>query len=100
MISTFSRVTISAGVPAGAVQRSSDLLVDPQLAHRKFFRPLQHTEMGEVPYEGHQFRIRGYDSGPRFASPGLGEHSLEVLRDVLGMTDEEIAGVATSGALV
>jgi crotonobetainyl-CoA:carnitine CoA-transferase CaiB-like acyl-CoA transferase len=89
-----------AGVPAGAVQRSSDLLSDPQLAHREFFRPLRHTEMGEVPYEGHQFRIRGYDSGPRFASPGLGEHSLEVLQDVLGMTDEEIAQVATSGALV
>lgn len=90
----------AAGVPAGAVQRSSDLLTDPQLAHRNFFRPHPHGEMGVVPYEGHQFRISGYDSGPRFAAPCLGEHSFEILRDVLGMTDDEIAEVMGSGALV
>jgi benzylsuccinate CoA-transferase BbsF subunit len=90
----------AAGVPAGAVQRSSDLLQDPQLRHRNFFRPLQHPEMGEVPYEGHQFRIRGYDSGPRLPAPCLGEHSIEVLRDILGMSDDELAEVAASGALV
>ncbi|MGI8554090.1 MAG: CaiB/BaiF CoA transferase family protein [Dehalococcoidia bacterium] len=90
----------AAGVPAGAVQRSSDLLQDPQLQHRHFFRPHPHPEMGVVPYEGHQFRIRGYDSGPRFAAPCLGEHSLQVMQDLLGMTDEEIAVVVTSGALV
>jgi benzylsuccinate CoA-transferase BbsF subunit len=90
----------AAGVPAGAVQRSSDLLRDPQLAHRRFFRPLMHPEMGEVPYEGHQFRIRGYDSGPRFAAPCLGEHTFAVLHDLLGMTEEEIAEVMASDALV
>ena len=55
----------AAGVPAGMVQRSSDHLQDPQLAHRAFFRRLQHPEMGEVPYEGHQYAIGGYDNGPR-----------------------------------
>jgi benzylsuccinate CoA-transferase BbsF subunit len=90
----------TAGVPAGAVQRSSDLQHDPQLQHRRFFRPLQHPEMGEVPYEGHQFRIAGYDSGPRLPAPCLGEHSIEVLRDLLGMDDDEIAAVAAGGALI
>jgi len=89
----------AAGVPAGAVQRSSDLLRDPQLLHRGFFRTHAHTEMGEVPYEGHQFCIAGYDSGPRFAAPCLGEHSFEVMRDVLGMSEEEIAEVAGADAL-
>jgi crotonobetainyl-CoA:carnitine CoA-transferase CaiB-like acyl-CoA transferase len=90
----------AAGIPAGVVQRSSDLLCDPQLAHRRFFRPLRHVEMGEVPYEGHQFRIRGYDSGPRSPAPALGEHNYEVLHDILGLSDEEIAEIAASGALV
>jgi crotonobetainyl-CoA:carnitine CoA-transferase CaiB-like acyl-CoA transferase len=84
----------AAGVPAGAVQRSSDHLVDPQLAHRAFFHPLEHPEMGTVPYEGHQFAISGYASGPRSAAPCLGEHSMEVLLEVLGMTAEEVAEVA------
>jgi crotonobetainyl-CoA:carnitine CoA-transferase CaiB-like acyl-CoA transferase len=89
----------AAGVPAGVVQRSSDLMRDPQLAHRRFFRPLAHPEMGEVPYEGHQFRIRGYDSGPRSPAPALGEHNFEVLHDILGLSDEQIAEIAASGAL-
>jgi crotonobetainyl-CoA:carnitine CoA-transferase CaiB-like acyl-CoA transferase len=83
-----------AGIPAGAVQRSSDHLRDPQLAHRGFFHPLEHGEMGTVPYEGHQFVISGYPSGPRSAAPCLGAHSMEVLLDVLGLSEEEVAELA------
>jgi crotonobetainyl-CoA:carnitine CoA-transferase CaiB-like acyl-CoA transferase len=89
----------AAGVPAGMVQRSSDHLEDPQLRHRRFFRPLQHPEMGEVPYEGHQFSIAGYDSGPRMPAPCLGEHSIQVLQEILGYDDEALARIAASGAL-
>jgi len=89
----------SEGVPAGVVQRSSDLLQDPQLAHRGFFRYLDHQEMGNIPYTGHQFRISGYDSGPRSAAPVLGQHNEEVLRDVLGMTDDQITDAIVAGAL-
>lgn len=89
-----------AGVPAGMVQRSSDHQVDPQLAHRSFFRPLEHPEMGLVPYEGHQYRISGYDNGPRLPAPCIGEHTYEVLRDVLAMSDEDIAEAYASGAVL
>ncbi|MFQ6028655.1 MAG: CaiB/BaiF CoA transferase family protein [Dehalococcoidia bacterium] len=89
----------SAGVPSGVVQRSSDLLQDPQLAHRRFYRYLDHPEMGNIPYTGHQFRIAGYDSGPRFPAPLLGEHNELVLREILGMTDDEIAEAIISGAI-
>jgi benzylsuccinate CoA-transferase BbsF subunit len=88
----------AAGVPAGMVQRSSDHQQDPQLLHRRFFRPLEHPEMGEVPYEGHQYTILGYDNGPRFPAPCLGEHTYEVLADVLGLTDDELTDTLASGA--
>lgn len=88
-----------AGVPAGMVQRSSDHLEDPQLHHRRFFRRMNHPEMGEVPYEGHQFRILGYDNGPRTPAPCLGEHSIAVLQEILGYGDEELAELAAGGAL-
>ncbi len=84
----------AAGVAAGFVQRSSDLLRDPQLAHREFFHPLVHPEMGEVPYEGHQFIVSGYRSGPRRPAPCLGEHSMEVLLEVLGLDADEVARLA------
>ena len=89
----------SAGVPAGMVQRSSDHLQDPQLAHRSFFRPMQHPEMGEVPYEGHQYTISGYDNGPRTPAPCLGEHTFEVLTELLEIPMERAIELLGSGAV-
>ena len=94
------QVLQSADVPAGVVQRSSDLMRDPQLTNRDFFRYLDHPEVGRVTYTGHQFRVEGYDNGPRFAPPLLGEHNDLVLRELLGMSDDEITEVAIAGALV
>jgi crotonobetainyl-CoA:carnitine CoA-transferase CaiB-like acyl-CoA transferase len=88
----------AAGVPAGMVQRSSDHQEDPQLAHRRFFHPMKHPEMGLVPYEGHAYQIAGYDHGPRFPAPCLGEHTYQVLSEVLCLGDDEIAQVMGSGA--
>ena len=87
------------GVAAGVVQRSSDLLRDPQLAHRGFYRRLDHPQMGRIPYSGHQFTIAGYQSGPRFPAPCLGQHSRAVMRDLLGMTDTEIDAAYAAGAI-
>ena len=64
----------------------------------EFFRQLQHPEMGVVPYEGHQYRIEGYDNGPRLPAPCLGEHTYEVLTDVLGIEPDEAAELLASGA--
>lgn len=90
---------LAAGVPAGHVQRSSDLLDDPQLRHRHFHRELDHPEMGRVPYSGHQFRISGYDNGPRFAAPLLGGESFEILSEELGLDVESVADLMASGAI-
>ncbi|PKB64368.1 MAG: hypothetical protein BZY80_02935 [SAR202 cluster bacterium Io17-Chloro-G2] len=89
----------AVGVPAGVVQRSSDLAEDPQLKHRGFFRNLDHQEMGNVPYAGDQFKIKGYDNGPRFAAPCLGQHNEMVLKELLGMTDEEVVELVIAGAI-
>ncbi len=87
-----------AGVPAGVVQRSSDLLADKQYKHRGFYRYHDHGAMGNVPYAGHQYRISDYDNGPRGPAPLLGEHSYEVLME-LGLADEEIAEAYASGVI-
>ena len=80
-----------AGIPSGAVQKSSDLLTDPQYAHRDFYRYMKHPEMGTIPYAGHQYQMSSYKSGPRAPAPTLGQHSFDILGDLLGMSDEAIA---------
>ena len=96
---TVMEVLQSNGVPAGVVQRSSDLLQDPQLEHRHLYHHLDHPEMGNIPYTGHQFRIRGYDSGPRFPAPLLSQDNEFVLKEILGMTDDEITEAVIADAL-
>ena len=89
----------AAGVPAGALQRSGDLHRDPQYLHRGFHRYLEHPVIGRVPYAGNQFRIPGYQGGPRRPSPLLGEHNTEVLGDVLGMDAADIEAAIAAGAI-
>jgi len=90
----------AAGVSAGVVQRSSELLQDPQHAHRGFYRWFDHPEMGHIPYAGHQYRIAGYDNGPRAPAPCLGEHSYEVLTEIIGLDGDEVSAAYEEGLIV
>ena len=89
----------AAGVPAGVVQRGSDLLVDPQYRHRGFWREYEHPEIGRVPYAGPAHRIEGHAAGARDRDPLFNEHTVEVLSEILGMSDAEIAAGFASGAI-
>jgi crotonobetainyl-CoA:carnitine CoA-transferase CaiB-like acyl-CoA transferase len=88
----------AASVPAAVVQRPSDLHRDPQLAHRGFFVPCQHGVMGLTPYDG---PVTLFSDTPAklTAGPCLGEHTHEVLHDLLGLADEEISEYAAAGVL-
>ena len=89
-----------AGIPAGHVQRSSDLLKDPQYQHRAFHCYLEHGEMGLVPYSGHQYRVSGYDHGPRSPAPLIGGDSFEFLTGSLGLGDEQVADLMGDQVIV
>jgi len=88
------RALVAAGVPAAAVQRATDLHRDPQLAHRGFFVPFDHPEIGRVPYDGFATRFSAKAVSLHTRAPLLGEHTVEVLTEILGLSEDEIAGLA------
>ena len=88
-----------AGVPAYAVLRPMDLYENEQLTQRGFFVTLDHAEMGPTAYDGFVTRFSRTPGRLRSAAPCLGQHTTEVLRDVLSLSDDEIARYAESGAL-
>ena len=47
--------------------------------------------MGLIPYSGHQYRVSGYDHGPRSPAPLIGGDSFEILTESLGLSDEQVA---------
>lgn len=77
------------GVPAGVVQKASDLFADPQLIAREHFVALDHAEMGTCRYNGPSYRLSRTPAVLRSAAPLLGEHTGEVMA-MLGYRQEEI----------
>jgi len=83
-------------VPAGAVQKSVDRCTrDTQLKERGYFVSLPQSEIGTWPIEGFpaKFQNMRVDVGglPGRAAPSIGEDNDTVYRDLLGLTEEEIA---------
>lgn len=88
----------AAGCPASVSLRATDLIRDPQLAHRRYFTPLEHRVI-EASYDGPVSQFSATPVAPWRAGPTIGEHSDLVLRDLLGFGDEEIAALAIAGAI-
>jgi benzylsuccinate CoA-transferase BbsF subunit len=89
-----------AGVPAGVVADARDLLdADPQLAARKHWRYLDHPEMGRSAYGVSPFRLSGTPGDLDTPAPLLGQHTAEVLHELLGLDESQIAELAEAGVL-
>jgi benzylsuccinate CoA-transferase BbsF subunit len=76
-------------VPAGVVQKTSDLFSDPQLKHRKHFWFLDHPEIGNHSYDGPSFRFSKTPGELSMPAPVMGQHNEYVYKDLLGMTEEQ-----------
>ena len=78
------------GIAAGVAQTGKDLLEhDPQLAHRRFFRELEHKEIGRHRYETPPFRLSKTPCELTTPGPCLGEHNEYVCKRILGFSDKE-----------
>ncbi len=89
----------SAGVSAGAVQNAEDLFNDPQLQHREHFEPLDHSEMGQYHIATSAFKLSRCQNKPTSPAPLFGEHTEMVLKEFLGMSEDEITDLVAEGVL-
>ncbi|MDG2113296.1 MAG: CoA transferase, partial [Actinomycetota bacterium] len=90
---------IATGVPAHKVQRSSDCVADPQLRHRHHFVEIPHERHGTSWVESVPFQLSRTPAVARWAGPTLGQHTNEVLTDLLGYDQDHIADLVIAGAL-
>ncbi|UCG83612.1 MAG: CoA transferase [Dehalococcoidia bacterium] len=80
----------AAGVAAGVVQRAPDTLADPQLQWLGATVELDHAVAGRRLYPGIPFKMSGASPVPSRSAPLLGEHTDEICRDLLGISDDEL----------
>jgi crotonobetainyl-CoA:carnitine CoA-transferase CaiB-like acyl-CoA transferase len=90
----------AVGVPAGVVHTSEDVLDhDVHLKERGYYVYLDHPETGRSAYDSSPFRLSKTPGGPVRPAPLLGEHTLYVAKEIIGLTDDEIADLVANQVL-
>ena len=87
------------GVPAGVVQKASDLWDDPQLKEQGYFTWLQHNECGPMPYDRVQFSLSRTPGRLAWAAPTVGQHNEHVLREMIGLSEDDVGELIASEVL-
>ena len=72
---------------------------DPQLADRGFYVELQHPLVGPVAHEGIVVRLGETPGELHSPAPLLGQHSDELLAELLGLGGDELARLHHAGVL-
>lgn len=80
----------AAGVPAGPINTLEQVYQDPQVVARGLRLDLPHSTAGSVASVASPLRLSDTPVEYRLAPPLLGEHTAEVLRERLKLSDEEI----------
>lgn len=82
---------VQAGVPAGHLVDHRRISEHPHMAARGFFETVEHPVVGAQKVFSLPLRYRGIDRFVRTPAPTLGQHNHEVLGDLLGLDDAELA---------
>ncbi len=85
-----------AGVPHGPIYEVGEALEDRQVVARGDIVEIDHPRFGTVRQLASPLRLSG-EPNPLERGPFRGEHNDEVLREVAGYSDEEIAGLRAEG---
>ncbi len=96
---TATEVLQSHGIAAHTVQTSRDCVADAQLAARGHFVKLPHPSVGDMTIEGPRVLFSRTPARADFLGPTLGQHTYEVLTEILGYDDARFGELLVSGAL-
>ena len=88
----------AAGVPVGPVNRISEMLADPQVAHREMVVEVDHPKVGRMKALGFPIKFSETRGEVKRAAPLLGQHTDEILAS-LGYDAAAIERLRTEGAV-
>jgi len=90
---------VAASVPAGPVNNMQRLFADPQVLHREMIAEVPHPTIGTLRLGGVPVKYSATPGAVRLPPPLLGQHTTEVLADVLGYSTEQVEELKEQGAL-
>ena len=81
------------GIACGPVNTIDKVAQDPQVNHRGMIKEYNHSRLGKVRAVNTPVKLSRTPTGNDSSSPDLGEHTDHLLRDLLGMQEQEIASL-------
>ncbi len=90
---------LAASIPCGPVNNMQRLFTDPQVLHRDMLAEVPHPTIGTLRLAGIPIKYSETPASIRRPPPLLGEHTDEVLTDVLGYGPERIEALRRQGVM-
>lgn len=95
-----ARLLCAEGIPAGPSNLAPDIVADPHVAARRMLIEVPRPDGGDpMLLVGNPVKLSDAAEGPVRRFPSLGEHTDEVLRELLGLDDETLASLRAQGAI-
>jgi len=87
------------GIPVGAINNLAQVVEHPQVKARGSIVEIEHPRAGKVRVVGVPVRLSETPGSVRTPSPSRGEHTAEVLHELLGLNAAAVEALRASGAL-
>ncbi|SDY76541.1 CoA:oxalate CoA-transferase [Proteiniborus ethanoligenes] len=88
-----------AGVPNGPINTIDKVLQDPQVIAREMIVEVEHPVAGNLKMPGVPIKLSDTPGSVRTPAPLLGQHTEEILKELLGYDDEKIQSLRDEKAL-
>jgi crotonobetainyl-CoA:carnitine CoA-transferase CaiB-like acyl-CoA transferase len=88
-----------AGLPCGPINTVPDVFAHPQAEARNLALEAQHPTAGQVRLTGFPYLLSGTPAEIRHPPPLLGQHTEQVLKELLAYSDAEVSALREQGAI-
>jgi len=90
---------VEAGVPVAPVYHVDEVVQDPQVLARGMLVEVEHPKAGRVKVPNFPVKLSETPGMIRTAAPLLGQNNREILVDLLGFTEEQVAELEKKGVI-
>ena len=91
---------LEAEIPCGPIQTIEQVVRDPQVLHREMIQEVTHAKAGTIAIANTPVRLSRSESGIKGPPADFGEHTADVLGELLGISAEDVAGLVERGVVM
>jgi len=88
-----------AGLMFSPVQQVTDVFQDQQAIANDYIVDFDHPDYGSLKVPGYPIEFSSFSAGIRSAAPKMGEHTSQVLKEVGGVSEDEIRELLEDGTI-